>query len=243
MQSVAESRTAAADARPECWLIELGEMEYGAAAALQRQLVERRLAGTIPDTLLLVEHPPVITLGRRGSWCDILAAPERLEEAGVTVHAASRGGLATYHGPGQLVAYLIARLRGLAPDVPAYVHGLEEAVIRALAEEGVSAWRDPAHPGVWTTGGKIAAIGIALDRGVTAHGLAVNLQPNLAHFQLINPCGLAELGVTSFQQLTGREVDVLAFGRRLAGQIGQVFSRRLLPGPPLADLDRPSAER
>src|SRR5690606_38578288 len=162
-----------------------------AAAGLQQRLVEQRLAEAVPDTLLLVEHPPVITLGRRARWRDVLASPERLQALGVAVHASSRGGLVTYHAPGQLVVDLVARLRASAPGDPAFGHGLEEAIIRALGEEGLVVWRGPGHPGVWTEGGKIAAIGVALDRGITYHGLAVNLQPNLAHFQLINPCGLA----------------------------------------------------
>lgn len=212
--------------------MELGRLSYQEAFALQQELAQRRLAGEVADTLLLLEHPPVVTLGRRGTWGDILAPPERLAALGVEVCWSSRGGLVTYHGPGQLVAYLVARLVDLAPNVPTLVHGLEEAVVRALAEAGLETWRDEAHPGVWTHGGKIAAIGVALHRGVTLHGLAVNLQPDLSHFALINPCGLADLGVTSYQQATGRELAVQAFGRRLATHLGQVFGRRIAWGAP-----------
>lgn len=214
--------------RRPCRVFELGVVEYRAACELQRELVERRLADAIPDTLLLLEHPPVFTLGRRGNWAHILAPPQRLAELGIRVEPSSRGGLVTYHGPGQLVAYLIARLREVAPGgVPEFVGGLEEAILRALAEEGVESWREQGRPGVWTRQGKIAAVGVALHRGITLHGLAVNLQPDLGHFALINPCGLAELGVTSVHKLTGREVDVGRFGRRLAEHLGEVFQVRM----------------
>ncbi|MBI4493994.1 MAG: lipoyl(octanoyl) transferase LipB [Chloroflexi bacterium] len=218
-------------------MLELGHIGYPEAWALQQQLVERRLADAIPDTLLLLEHSPVITLGRRAGGQDLLVPRERLEALGIAVHRSSRGGLATYHGPGQLVVYVIARLRELAPNVPAFVHGLEEIVVRALAEAGLEAWREAAHPGVWTRGGKIAAIGVALYRGITLHGLAVNLQPDLGHFGLINPCGLGDLGVTSYRQATGRELDLSAFGRQVALHFGQVFGRQIGLG------ERPGARR
>jgi lipoate-protein ligase B len=207
----------------------LGLIPYREALALQRRLAEARAADDAADTLLLLEHPPVLTLGRRGSWDDILASPERLSELGIEVVEVNRGGLVTYHGPGQLVGYPICNLRKLAGDAPKYVRGLEEVIMRALAEQGIQGFRDPAARGVWTDGGKIAAIGVAVSRGITMHGFAVNLQPDLSHFRLINPCGLGDRGVTSAERLLGRPVDLVDFGRSIAFHFGRVFQPTVQP--------------
>jgi lipoate-protein ligase B len=214
---------------PECEVISLGLVSYAEAFALQRQLCADREAGRIADTLLLLEHPAVFTLGRRGSYDDILAPRERLNELGIEVHETNRGGLVTYHGPGQLVGYPIADLRKLAGDAPRYVTGLEETMIRALAEHGIVGFRDAAARGVWTSQGKIAAIGVAVSRGITMHGFAVNLQPDLSHFTLINPCGLGERGVTSAERILGQPVDLPAFRQSIVFQFGQVFGRQMRP--------------
>jgi lipoate-protein ligase B len=214
---------------PSFVLHHLGLIPYRDALALQRRLAELRAAGDQPDTLLLLEHPPVFTFGRRGGWEDVLVGPARLAELGIAVVGTNRGGLVTYHGPGQLVGYPICDLRRLAGDAPSYVTGLEETIIRALAEQGISGFRDPAARGVWTAGGKIAAIGVAVSRGVTMHGFAVNLQPDLGHFALINPCGLGERGVTSAERLLGRPVDLVDFGRAIAFHFGRVFQRNARP--------------
>ena len=169
----------------------------------------------------------MFTLGRRGSYADILATPERLRELGIEVHETNRGGLVTYHGPGQLVGYPIADLRRLAGDAPSYVSGLEETLIRALCEHGIVGFRDPAARGVWTAGGKIAAIGVAVSRGITMHGFAVNLQPDLGHFALIDPCGLGERGVTSAERLLGHPIDLEDFRRAVAFHFGRVFGREI----------------
>jgi lipoyl(octanoyl) transferase len=205
---------------------------YAEALTLQRRLNEARFEERIPDTLLLLEHPPVFTLGRRGSNADILAPPERLRELGIEVHETNRGGLVTYHGPGQLVGYPIADLRPLAGDAPSYVTGLEETLIRALAEHGIAGFRDSAARGVWTAGGKIAAIGVAVSRGITMHGFAVNLQPDLGHFALIDPCGLGERGVTSAERLLGRSIDSEDFRRAVVFHFGRVFGREMRPVGP-----------
>lgn len=157
---------------------DLGTVPYVEAMALQDALVERRLRDEIPDTLLLLEHPSVITLGRRGSLSDVYPSSDDLARRGIHVAKTTRGGLVTYHGPGQLVGYPIIKLRQRGLSVPCYVRALELAVIDALAEVGVAAHLDEAHVGVWTQGhGKIAAIGIAQRHGVALHGFAVNLQP------------------------------------------------------------------
>ena len=212
-----------------CHVLTPGLVPYGEALALQRGLNEARHRGEIPDTLILLEHPPVFTLGRRGSRADIYASAERLAELGIEVFETNRGGLVTYHGPGQLVGYPIADLRGLAGDAPRYVTGLEETIIRALGEHGIAGFRDAAARGVWTEGGKMAAIGVAVSRGITMHGFAVNLQPDLAHFGLINPCGLGERGVTSAERLLGRTIDLEDFSRAVTFHFGRVFGREMRP--------------
>ena len=192
-------------------VLDLGRLAYSEALAVQDELVSARLLGDVPDTLLLVEHPPVITLGRRGSSADIFLPEAELAARGIDIHRTTRGGLVTYHGPGQLVGYPIVHLRQLGLRVPEYVHGLEGAIIGALAELGIWARTDPEHVGVWTERGKIAAIGIAQRHGVAYHGFAVNLQPDLSHFALINPCGMGERGVTSAASLLGRPVSLDEF--------------------------------
>jgi lipoate-protein ligase B len=176
---------------------------------------------------VLLEHPPVFTLGRRGSRDDIYATAEHLERLGIEVHETNRGGLVTYHGPGQLVGYPIVDLRAIAGDAPSYVTGLEETLIRALAEHGIVGFRDPAARGVWTAGGKIAAIGVAVSRGITMHGFAVNLQPVLGHFALINPCGLGDREVTSAERLLGHPIDFEDFSRAVVFHFGRVFDRAM----------------
>ena len=202
-------------------LRDLGCIEYADALALQDQLVSDRLADRIGDTLLVLEHPPVITLGRRGNRSDIYASDDVLASRGIAVHRATRGGLVTYHGPGQLVGYPIVALRPRKLTVPCYVRSLENAVIDSLADLGIAAFVRDGYVGVFTDSGKIAAIGVAVRHGVTMHGFAVNLQPDLTHFDLINPCGIAELGVTSASKLLGRPVHMASFKSRIASALEQ----------------------
>ncbi len=217
---------------PPCAWAWLGRVEYGVALVRQRALQEARATGAIPDTLLLLEHPPVLTLGRRGSRADVLVPEAQLAARGIAVHETNRGGLVTYHGPGQLVAYPIADIRTLTGgDVVRYVWGLEESVLRMLAGLGIVAGRDPQHRGVWVGAAKIAAVGVAISRGVTMHGIALNLQPDLAHFGLIHPCGIADRGVTSVAALLGRSVDLSVGAAALAGAFGAVFGRRMVYDP------------
>jgi lipoate-protein ligase B len=205
-------------------VVDLGRLGYAEALVVQDELVEARLRGTAPDTLLLVEHPPVITLGRRGAFSDILTSRDQLARLGIQVHQTTRGGLVTYHGPGQLVGYPIVHLRQRGLRVPEYVHGLEAAIISALAAIDIRAWTDPEHVGVWTERGKIAAIGIAQRHGVAYHGFAVNLQPDLSHFALINPCGIGERGVTSAAALLGRPVGLDEFKSLIVPRVTDLCS-------------------
>jgi len=183
-----------------CEFRDLGRLGYSEAYALQQELVSRRKAGEIPDQLLFVEHPPVITLGRNAHESNILFSREALREAGVEVHETDRGGDVTYHGPGQIVGYPVFDLREWKRDVGAYVRALEEAIIEGIGEFGLAGERVPGATGVWVGGAKIAAIGVHLSRWVASHGFALNVETNLDHFKFIVPCGLAK-PVTSMRAL------------------------------------------
>jgi len=190
----------------------LGRIDYQAGLDLQAALVEDRRAGRIGDTLLLLEHPPVITLGVKTRHGDkhIIASDEELARQGVVVHDTGRGGDVTYHGPGQLVGYPIFDLNPDRRDVHKYVRDLEEALIRALQEFGIAGGRVPGLSGVWVGDAgkerKIAAIGVRISRWITSHGFALNVATDLRHFQLIVPCGIADRGVTSVESELGRTV-------------------------------------
>jgi lipoyl(octanoyl) transferase len=213
----------------------LGRVGYEDALALQADLVEQRRAGAIPDTLLLLEHPPVITLGvktRRGPT-HIVASDATLAAEGVAVHDTGRGGDVTYHGPGQLVGYPILDLGAMGDefkDVHRYVRDIEETLIRAVATFGITAFRVSGLTGVWTgppdREEKVAAIGIRISRWVTSHGFALNVHTNLDHFGLIVPCGIADKGVTSLSRLTGRMVTLAEAEAAAAQAFRAVFGGR-----------------
>jgi lipoyl(octanoyl) transferase len=188
----------------------LGVIAYNDALAMQRALVEERRAGAIPDLLLLLQHPPVITLGVRAgsSRTNITATAERLQQLGVEVHEAGRGGDVTYHGPGQVVGYPILDLRPDRCDVHRYVRDLEEVMIRVCADYGVKAARIDGLTGTWIGGEKIGAIGVRISRWITSHGFAFNVGTNLDHFRLIVPCGISDRGVTSLERVVGRPVPI-----------------------------------
>jgi lipoate-protein ligase B len=214
------------------WFADLGTLDYGIAYGLQRKLAAERDEARVPDLLLLVEHPPVITLGRRGNRADIYASDDELAAHGIGVYETNRGGLVTYHGPGQIVGYPIARLRPLAGDAPTYVWRLEETIIRMLAGFGIDTYRDPGNRGVFADGGKIAAIGVAVTHGVTMHGFALNVRPDLGHFELINPCGIGDLGVTSMERQLGAAPSLDQVKQSLVTQFAEVFGRPVRPAPP-----------
>jgi lipoyl(octanoyl) transferase len=205
---------------------QLGVMPYADALALQRQLVEERRAEAVPDLLLLVEHPPVLTLGVRGDGgrSHILATPEALAASGIEVFETGRGGDITYHGPGQIVGYPIIDLKPDRCDVHRYVRDLEEVLIRVAADYGISANRIEGLTGVWVGEDKLAAIGVRISRWITSHGFALNHATNLSHFGLIVPCGIADRGVTSLAELgcsaSRREVE-----DSIAHHFGEVFGR------------------
>lgn len=217
------------------WLVECGRMAYGRAWALQRALVRARQEERTPDVVLFTEHPPVITVGRAGRTSNILTSREILASRGVEVHDVERGGDVTYHGPGQLVGYPIIDLRALDEDVVRYVRLLETALITAVGAWGIEADRVRGYPGAWVGGAKIAAIGVAVKRKVTMHGFALNVDPELSYFDLINPCGL-DKPVTSMARLLGRPVALDEVGPAVARSLGEAFQVTLAPCA-LADLE------
>jgi lipoyl(octanoyl) transferase len=207
----------------------LGTIDYDAGLALQRELVEQRRSGRIGDTLLLLEHPPVITLGVRakGTSANIVASPLQLEAAGVVVRETGRGGDVTYHGPGQLVGYPIFDLKPDRCDVHQYVRDLEGALIASLAEFGIRGERIGGLTGVWVgTSGreeKVAAIGVRISRWITSHGFALNVSADLEHFRLIVPCGIANRGVTSMERVLGRPISMVDVERAVVRGFEKVF--------------------
>ena len=206
----------------------LGVVPYAEALDLQKRLVEERRAGSIPDQLLLLQHPPVITLGvkARNDRSHVLASPADLEEEGVEIFETGRGGDVTYHGPGQLVGYPILDLRPDRCDVHKYVRDLEEAVIQAAAALGVATERIQGLTGVWAGKNKLAAIGVRISRWITSHGFAFNVGTNLGHFDLIVPCGIADKGVTSLEVLLGRPVQMDEVESVVVTSFAAVFERR-----------------
>ena len=201
-------------------MIDLGRRDYAETWELQKQLCAERQADRVEDTLLFVEHPPVITLGRRRS------ARDNVVDAGeVPVFEIERGGDVTYHGPGQLVGYPILKLDGHERDLHAYLRNLEEALIGVCAAFGLDGGRNPGWTGVWLGARKVASIGIAVRRWVTLHGFALNVSTELARFRAINPCGLDAAVMTSLSESAGRAISVEEVKPVAAGELGRVLGR------------------
>ncbi len=202
----------------------LWTVDYAEALELQRALQAKRIAGEIEDTVLLLEHPPVLTMGRSSKAEHVLAPREALAARGISVHEVGRGGDATYHGPGQLVAYPIIALTGDRRDVRKYVWSLEETMIRTCGDFGVSARRIDGLNGAWVENRKVGAVGVRISRWVTMHGLALNANSDLTHFELIVPCGIHDRAVTSLSAELGKTVRAAEamepLARNLAGLYG-----------------------
>ena len=205
------------------WIANLGQARYLGVLDLQRRLVEMRQQNLVPDTLLLVEHEPVITLGRRGHTDNILSTAEELALQGIEIHRVERGGDVTYHGPGQLVAYPIVHLTQRELSIRAFVDLLEETLILVLADFGIKAGREPRHRGVWVEDLKVAALGVAVRRWVSFHGFALNISPNLDHYCHINPCELAHEQVTSMAKLLERVPGIPEVTDAMVRRFTQLF--------------------
>ena len=207
-----------------CVVVDAGVLGYDAAWGLQKRLHGKVVAGTLPGVLLLLEHPHVFTLGRRGRTDDILADAEELKALGAEVRRTDRGGEVTYHGPGQLVGYPILDLRKLAAGPLDYVRRLERALIATLADFGIRGESDDRPTGVWAGNAKIAAIGVKISRGVTTHGFALNVDPDLTYFDRIVPCGMPDVPVTSMAAAAGIPVTVGDAARALTAHFAETFA-------------------
>ncbi len=218
-------------ARRGCVWADLGRVEYGAAWGRQRELVAGRKQGSSEDKLLFAEHPHVITLGRGAKREHLLVSAGQLERLGIALWETDRGGDITYHGPGQLVGYPIVDLREWKRDVVAYLRGLEQVLIDAVAEFGIAAERLPGCTGVWVGDAKLAAMGVHVSRWVTSHGFALNVTTDLRYFGYIVPCGLTK-PVASMEQLLGEAPPRAAVMEALARHFGRVFGRDMKPAEP-----------
>lgn len=219
--------TRAADGARKLDVRRLGIVPYGEGLALQKELVEERRAERIPDTLLLLQHPHVITLGVKlaSARANVVASPDRLAVLGVETVETGRGGDVTYHGPGQLVVYPILDLRPDRCDVHRYVRDLEETMIQVCAAYSLTAARVQGFSGAWVGTRKIGAVGVRISRWITSHGLAFNVATRLDYFDLIVPCGIADRGVTSLERELGREVPLSEVDSAFVDAFARVFER------------------
>ena len=208
----------------------LGLIGYRDAYQLQKKLLQKRLDGQVGDTLLLLEHPPTITVGKSGKLENILASQVKLAREGVSLVFTDRGGDVTFHGPGQLVGYPIMDLKGQKKNSRRYLHNLEETLIRTLVDFNIESHRDKGHPGVWVGDDELAAIGLRLKQWITMHGFALNINTDLSLFSLINPCGFSNRKATSMAHLLGKEVPVEAVVERFIIHFSEVFHTRMLWG-------------
>lgn len=206
-----------------CQVEQLGLVDYAAALVLQKQRVEERKADVIPDTLILLEHPHVYTLGRSARRENLLIGPEQLTRIGAAVFQTDRGGDITYHGPGQLVGYPVFNLAQHRRDIAWYMRCLEEVFIGLAADYGISAHRIAGLTGVWVGSEKLAALGVHISRWVTSHGFALNVRTDLRYFDWIIPCGIRDKGVTSLEKLSGRPFEMSEVTHRVVERFGEVF--------------------
>ena len=215
-----------------CFFARLGVIDYAEAWEVQKDIAQRRGDGTLPDTLVLLEHPHTYTLGPRGKLSDVLVGEATLVKMGVQVCHVDRGGEVTYHGPGQIVGYPIVDVKPLGGPV-AYVRTLEAVLFHTLRDFGLEARREGDLTGVWVGEEKIAAIGIKISRGITTHGFALNVNPDLSYFQHIVACGIQGMAVTSMERLLGVPVLLDEVALRLVHHFGQLFGRRMEAGQAL----------
>ncbi len=214
-----------------CSVYQLGQVGYNEAYQLQTDLLQQRMDNGIGDALLLLEHPPTITVGKSGNLENILISREELDRRGISFFFSDRGGDVTYHGPGQLVGYPIIDLRNRQRDLRQYVRNLEEVIIRALSDFGIKATRDISHRGVWVAGKEIAALGLRIRKWVTMHGFSLNVNTDLEPFSLINPCGFSDRGATSMAAILAQEIPVAAVTKRVLAHFSEAFEVeiKLLP--------------
>jgi lipoyl(octanoyl) transferase len=236
----------------ELWCVRAGQLPYDEALALQKRLEAARQAGTVPDLLLLLEHPPTYTKGRRSTPDELPMGEDWYRTQGIEVTETDRGGRVTYHGPGQLVGYPIMSLKPYCDDVHDYIRRMERVIIDSLGEHGVEAGLIEGLTGVWTRGArpganpggpearKIGSIGVHVNRGVTTHGFAINVNNDLQPFEWIVPCGIEACRMTSLSRELGAEQDMGAFMDTVAEQFGIAYERRPEPREPAELAERVS---
>jgi len=218
-----------------CYVEHVGTVAYSEGLRLQKERITLRKAAAIPDTLLLLEHPHVYTLGRNAKRENLLISEERLAQLGAQLFATDRGGDITYHGPGQLVGYPIFDLAQHRRDIAWFMRSLEEVFIGAARDFGIDAGRIAGAPGVWVGNDKLVAMGVHISRWVTSHGFAFNVNTDLHFFDSIVPCGLRDKGVTSLAKLLGRPVEMDGVMDRVIDQFGEVFGLTM-------QIDKPTVE-
>ncbi len=208
------------------YILDLGLIDYKTAWELQHDLWSRRVKGESPDLLLFLEHPHVITLGRRGNRSHLVASPEELEALKIPLFHVERGGDVTYHGPGQLVVYPILDLKEYGYRLIRYVDQLEEVIIRVLRDFGMEGRRDSLNRGVWVNGDKIASVGVAIKRWVSFHGFSLNYATDLKYFDLIHPCGLVGKKMTSIAEFLGRKISREGLVEKVSFHFKEVFQKK-----------------
>ncbi len=211
-----------------CLALWQGCVPYSQALDLQMQICEVKKRGFENDVLLLLEHPPTITMGRSADLNHLLIGEDDLRSRGIGLHSIDRGGDVTFHGPGQLVGYPILRLQGKERDVRAYMRKLEESLIHLLSVYGIESFRENRFTGVWTRQGKIGAMGVHISRWITRHGFALNVNTNLSFYDLIVPCGIVGRSVTSMKRLLAREIDLRDAAMKYIGEFGKIFNRTMI---------------
>ena len=224
-----------------CVVVWCGCLPYSQALVLQTRICELKKRGFKRDVLLLLEHTPVITLGRSAKRENLLVDEDYLDKKGIDLRETDRGGDITFHGPGQLVGYPILALGTGERDVRDYMRRLEESLIRLLREFGIESTRNPGYTGVWTEYGKVAAMGVHISRWITRHGFALNINTDLSFFNLIIPCGITDRGVTSMQRILARKLDIETVAEKYIQEFGSVFKRLMIKmdtGGLLSELDR-----
>ena len=211
----------------KCRVLDLGLVNYEKAYYLQKKLHEFRREGRIDDVLILLEHEPVVTIGRRRERHNILVSDELLQSKGIRIFEIDRGGDVTLHCPGQLVGYPILDLKIHGKNIHRYLRNLEEVIIRSLKVYGIDGQRIENHTGVWVMEKKIASIGIGIKGWVTFHGFSLNINPDMSYFSLIRPCGLESRMVISLSEILGRPIEPTDVHRHLIEQFGKVFSLQM----------------
>ena len=207
------------------YIIDLGLMDYKKAWDLQHQLWSKRVEEALPDLLLFLEHPHVITLGRRGNRSHLLVSPEVLEEMEIPVYHVERGGDVTYHGPGQMVIYPILDLKNYGYHLIRYISQLEEVILRSLKDFGIEGTRDPLNRGAWVDGEKIASVGVAIKQWVSFHGFSLNYETDLKYFDLINPCGLEGKKMTTMAKVLETKISRERLIEKLSFHFNEIFER------------------